>query len=181
VARWLAAAAEVVADVCEMNPTDVVVEADNIEALPHESPTEILRLVELGTTPEAAVLGMVHGAMRAADGEIPDLEELLTRLTEATDQADQYGQGDPELLAELLPSRLTPLDASRPARDLLEDLLSAIHGCFLLYREARAIDDTDHSDPDVELSEEQLQAAAIRDRAAFITAVRARVAECQDQ
>jgi hypothetical protein len=84
-------------------------------------------------------------------------------------------------LAELLPSRLTPLDTSRPARDLLEDLLSAIRGCFLLYREEQAIDDTDHSDPDAELNEEQLQAVAIRDRAAFISAVRARVAERQDR
>ena len=31
--------------------------------------------------------------------------------------------------------RLTPLDPSCPALDLLEDLLSGIHGCWLIYQE----------------------------------------------
>jgi|SwirhisoilCB2_FD_contig_31_12268358_length_341_multi_2_in_0_out_0_1 hypothetical protein len=56
--------------------------------------------------------------------------------------------------------RLTPLDPSRPALDLLEDLLSGIHGCLLIaYYDAEC---------------EELMAA-------FIEAVRAEAAERHDR
>jgi len=173
-AAWLAAAADVAGKACDMEPTRVAVEADNIEALPHASPTQVLELIELGATAESAVLGMIHGAMRAADGEIPDFEELLAKIAEADELAEEYGRDDPELFAKLLP-RLTPLDTTRPARDLLEDLLSGIHGCYLLYREVQT-SGLEDLDPDAEVTEEQYEALENRDRKAFIDAVRARKA-----
>ncbi len=43
--------------------------------------------------------------------------------------------------------RATPLDPSRPAQDLLEDLLDGIRGCWLLYGEyADELDDSGLSD-----------------------------------
>jgi hypothetical protein len=176
-AAWPAAAAAVAGEACEMDPTRVVVEADNIEALPHASPTEVLELIDLGLTPEDAVLGMVGRAMRAADGEIPDLEELLAKVAEASELAEKYGHNDPELFAKLLP-RLTPLDTSRPATDLLEDLLTRIHGCYLLYQEAQP-SGLDDLDPDAEITDEEYEALEHQERTAFIDAVRARKAASQ--
>jgi hypothetical protein len=41
---------------------------------------------------------------------------------------------------EHLDLRLTPLDPRRPAPDMLEDLLTGIEGCFLLWQESAAVD-----------------------------------------
>ncbi|WP_190814196.1 hypothetical protein [Saccharopolyspora pogona] len=47
----------------------------------------------------------------------------------------------------LMLDRATPLDPSRPAQDLLEDLLDGIRGCWLLYGEyADELDDSGLSD-----------------------------------
>jgi hypothetical protein len=75
---------------------------------------------------------MIGEAMRAADGQIPDLSRLLAQVRDARAKAEEHPH-DPSLLEALLPTRLTPLDITRPARDLLEDLVTGIHGCFLLY------------------------------------------------
>lgn len=112
-------------------------EADNIEALPHESPTLVLELIEEGLTPEAAVLLTVGEAMQAAEGEIPDVLALLSHVESAHQQlAEPDGQeGSGDLLDDQLPTRLTPLDTTRPAPDLLKDLLICVRGCYLLYTE----------------------------------------------
>jgi hypothetical protein len=57
-----------------------------------------------------------------------------------------------EALLEQL--RSTPLDPSRPALDLLEDLLSGIYGCALLYREYEA---------GQEIDDESFEAGSIAD------------------
>jgi hypothetical protein len=44
--------------------------------------------------------------------------------------------------------RLTPLDPRRPAPDLLEDLLTAIDGCFLVWRESADLVGEEPGDPD---------------------------------
>jgi hypothetical protein len=53
---------------------------------------------------------------------------------------------DPDLRAELMKIRITSLDPARPARDLLEDLLAGIYGCFLLYQEYIDFDDDERED-----------------------------------
>ena len=50
-AHWLKAAAEVAADESSLAPEQVVMEADNIEALPHETPTLVLQSLALGRSP----------------------------------------------------------------------------------------------------------------------------------
>ena len=178
-AGWLFAAAEVTAELCDMAPSDVLVEADNIEALPHQSPTIILELIEEGLTPEDAVLLMVEDAMQAAEGEIPDILALLSRVEAVQQQAGREGREDPDdLLDDQLPNRLTPLDTTRPALDLLEDLLIGVRGCFLLYTEVSPMlpAQTDRH-PDDELGDAERDDEDAREREVFIDALRAHVAE----
>jgi hypothetical protein len=114
---------------------NVVLESDNIEALPHTSPTRVLELLDSGLRPYEAVTSLIRDAMRVADGEIPDVDALSEAIDEARDLADQYADKDSETRAEIMSLRLTPLDPRRPAPDLLEDLLLGIRGCWLLYGE----------------------------------------------
>ncbi|NKZ09083.1 hypothetical protein HGB48_35880 [Actinomadura latina] len=121
-------------------PTQIIKEADNIEALAHETPTIVLQQLELGLSPYEAVTGLIRGAMTVAEGEIPDLETLLERVTQAEELADQHH--DPRLRNALLKElRITPLDPKRPAHDLLEDILDGIRGCWLIYQEDTPEDD----------------------------------------
>lgn len=134
-AHWLRAAAQVAADQSGIDATEVVVEANNIEALPHESPTLALKAMDARATPRATVTGLVRDAMMVAEGKIPNLDALIARVREAELLAADY-PGDPALRAELISAvRPTPLDPARPALDLLEDLLMGIRGCWLIFSE----------------------------------------------
>jgi hypothetical protein len=67
-AHWLQAAADVAAEVSELDPTGIVLEADNIEALPHETPTAVLEALGDGASPYEIVVKMIGDAMRVAEG-----------------------------------------------------------------------------------------------------------------
>jgi hypothetical protein len=177
-AHWLQAAADVVSEKSGIAVTNVVMEADNIEALPHATPTAVLELMETGMSPTAAVTALIRDAMAVAEGKVPDLDALQDKIEEAEENAERYGQGDPEAVAEFMKIRLTPLDPRRPARDMLEDLLSGIRGCWLLYHEYADLpadeDDTELSDEDGdEAFDDDLDEAI---DTAFRDAVRARAA-----
>jgi hypothetical protein len=103
----------------------------------------------------AAVTGLVRDAMAVADGEVPDLDELAARIAEAEELADRYVAHDQVARAEVMKIRLTPLDPLRPARDLVEDLLSGIQGCRLLYVEYAEHPDVE-SDSDGEEADDPL-------------------------
>lgn len=79
-----------------------------------------------------------------AEGQIPDLDGLLEEVSSAEERAKRYGARAEEVREALMPDRITPLDPSRPAQDLLEDLLDGIRGCWLLYR-AEADDEDDEN------------------------------------
>ncbi|MEU4117742.1 hypothetical protein AB0F71_24995 [Kitasatospora sp. NPDC028055] len=132
-AHWLAAAAEVTAEATGHSPTTLLFEADNIEALPHETPTHVLELLEAGTSPYDAVTGLVRHALRIADGLLPDPAGLREQLDDIDDDLAQHTGPDTD--PEDTGLRLTPLDPQRPAPDLLEDLLAGIRGCWLLHEE----------------------------------------------
>jgi hypothetical protein len=112
-----------------------VQESDNISALPHRTPTAVLELMAGGMSPYEAVTGLIRSAMLVAEGFVPDVDDLRKQIDEADELADRYGSEDEDLAAVLMAIRLTPLDPMRPARDLLEDLLSGIEGCLEIYRE----------------------------------------------
>lgn len=125
-AHWLKAAVDVVATVAEIDPAGVLSAADDLEALPLDSPSEVLELIEFSNTMYRVVVEMVGDAMLVAEGVVSDLDDLLI-------QRGLEDGGDPEDDDEPTATRLTLLDPSRPAPDLLEDLVSAIRGCRLLY------------------------------------------------
>jgi hypothetical protein len=173
-AHWLQAAVDVVAELSGIAATTVVMESDNVEALPHETPTAVLELMEIGLSPTAAVTSLIGDAVALAEGEAPDLDELREKIEEAEDNAERYGSDDPEAAAEFRTIRLTTLDPRRPARDMLEDLLSGIRGCWLLYQEYAEIPgDLTDEDDESQTSDDDLDDAI---DAAFCDAVRTRAA-----
>ncbi|WP_329159981.1 hypothetical protein OHB49_11425 [Streptomyces sp. NBC_01717] len=157
--HWLQAAADVAGEASGLYSTNVVVEADNIEALPHETPTLVLGLVDAGASPREAVVGLIRDAMEVAEGRVPDLARLLEQIQETEDLVRQHAGADHALAAELRRFRITPLDPQRPARDLLEDLLSGIHACWLIFEEHAGLPDReeqwDEADDDAWQAEQQ--------------------------
>ena len=129
-AHWLKAAADVASEVSGLPVERVVPAGDDIEAVPFETPTLVLELFESAASPYRIVVDLVSDAMRVAEGFEP---RAAPRNFE---DADEGEADDPD--AE---GRLTPLDPSRPARDLLEDLLSGIYACRLVYAEYADADD----------------------------------------
>ncbi|KAB8183921.1 hypothetical protein FH608_048690 [Nonomuraea phyllanthi] len=163
-AHWLDAAATVTAESTGLPATQIVAEADNIEALPHETPTLVLELMADGATPRQAVMPLIRNALRVAEGEIPDITALQQRITAAEQLLDKRREDQSEPNLDALDLRITPLDPARPALDLLEDLLSGIRGCWLLYAE-----DATEFDEAEDLDDEEWQK---RRTAAFFAEVR---------
>ncbi|MGC0319340.1 hypothetical protein [Kitasatospora acidiphila] len=179
-AHWLYAAAEAVSEASGYAPTEVIREADNIEALPHATPTLVLELLDAGVSPYDAVTGLVRHAMRIGDGVLPDPAALREQLEEAEEVITEYADDDSEEADAVLTGiRLTPLDPRRPARDLLEDLLTAINGCWLLHEEYA--EDEDRDDDEDEPDDETAERHQHHSRAQFAALVRAIAAANRDR
>jgi hypothetical protein len=131
-AHWLAAAADVIEDLTGTPATAAVKRADDIEALPVATPTAVLEFLSNGRTPADAVMTLIQEAMTVARGEVPPDNTAADMVIDEDADSDE-------------PARLTLLDPQRPARDLLEDLLAGIRGCWLLYENEIADDDDDDS------------------------------------
>jgi hypothetical protein len=190
-AHWLDAAAKVAAEESGLEPEQVVLEADNIEALPHETPTLVLESLANGMSPHAVVTSLIRDAMAVAEGSLPNID-LLGELSERLEcLAPHIDLEDPEQREQLMGSlRITPLDPSRPALDLLEDLLTGIHGCWLIYQEYAESpgspdepDDVEEDDRDAGEEPDNAYYEARNEElmAAFIEAVRAAAAEEHDR
>ena len=160
-AHWLKAAADVTAEVTGLPAERVVATADEYEALPFETPTLVLELLETVDSPYRVVVDLVSDAMLVAEGFEPRV--AATALDDDEDRDADDGV------------RLTPLDPSRPARDLLEDLLSGIYACRLLYTEeadgglgssADADDDEDGREAGFDARVDEAFCDAVRARAA---------------
>ncbi|MFJ9777310.1 hypothetical protein ACIRVF_39770 [Kitasatospora sp. NPDC101157] len=165
-AHWLAAAAEVASEASGHSPAAVLVEADNIEALPHETPTLVLQLIEAGASPYDMVTRLLGHALHVADGLLPDPAGLREQLDDIDDTLAQHT--DPEDTG----LRLTPLDPRRPARDLVEDLVTGIRACWLLHTEYDDLDDEDDDTSAEDWSDEQAEQHQQRSRARFAQLVR---------
>ncbi|EIV91060.1 Shedu anti-phage system protein SduA domain-containing protein [Frankia sp. QA3] len=173
-ARWLHAAATVTAKVWGGEPYLVVMEADNIEAIADVTPTLVLRRIAHGEKPEEVVLDLIAGALELASGIVPDPTTIANAAQDhANDFARLYGfepteNGSNEDHGPVT-RYLTPLDPKRPALDLLEDLISGIYGCWLLFREYTIDYD---SIPEDEPTEEWNEATDKALRKKFIQRVR---------
>ena len=178
-AHWLQAAADVAADAAECDPTDVVREADDIEALAVETPTHVLERLEAGETPREVVLDLIRTAMTVAEGRIADPEALPELIEDSIAWSAQSRPGEEDALAAGQP-RITLLDPARPAHDLLEDLLDGIRACHLLYS-SYSDDDDEDDDMDKDLDEAEIEELNERLDNQFANAVRADAATNQNR
>ena len=151
-AHWLKAAADVVSRKSGHPASEIVLEADNIHAIPVSTPTDVLELLEVTESLTEIVTTMIRDAMAVADGHVPDVDALREKLDDADELAEKYAD-DESTAAELRKVRLTPLDPQRPARDMLEDLLTGIQGCWLLYYEYAEHRNVDMNEDDAALDE----------------------------
>jgi hypothetical protein len=147
-AHWLQAAADVAESVSGIDATRIVATADDIQALQVLTPSRVIERLGEGSTPRAVVTELVADALTTAEGKIPDLDGLLDQVAEANETSLRYGERADEMREALLPERITLLDPQRPAQDLLEDLLSGILGCWLIYEENTDSDDLEEIDED---------------------------------
>ena len=173
-AHWLQAAADVAARVADADPVYVVAQSDDIEALAHETPTVVLGLMSQGAGPREVVTALVRDALLVAEGLVPDAGGLVQAVEDALVQSEQFRDEEGLTEALLAGIRATPLDPTRPALDLLEDLLAGIRGCWLLYQEYADDEESfaDDEDFDDEADEEDGEA----DPSAFVELLRAEAA-----
>lgn len=173
-------AADVAAETSGEHPAQVVLEADTIESLPHETPTLVLGLLQDGATPHEAVTKLVRHAMHITDGLLLDPVTLRDQLEGFEETVAEYtGEDDPDL--DDVAVRLTPFDPKRPARDLLEDLLPGIHGCWLLHSESGEDDEDDDLGDAEDWNDEQAEEHQRRSRERFAQLVRETAAANRDR
>ncbi|MEU4245362.1 hypothetical protein [Actinoplanes sp. NPDC026619] len=94
-----------------------------------------MELFDFSDSAYRILVEMVSEAMLVAEGVVPDLAALVVSGGEETEEEDAE---EPSAV------RLTPLDPQRPL-DLLEDLLTGIRGCRLLYAEYADSEDEESS------------------------------------
>lgn len=131
-AAWLNAAAHVASETSGTHWTAIIQEADDIEALPVETPTEVLKLIDEGATPHEAVDTLIDEARRVGRALLPNPERIADQVADIYAFTQQHPDSRDAILDQ---AKLCVLDPARPAPDLLEDLLSGIRGCWLVWRE----------------------------------------------
>lgn len=154
-AYWLACAAEVASELSGTDPAAVVMEADDIQAVPVETPTTVLTWLARDDNPYQAIEGLLRIATAVADGAVP--APLIRTVLETHAGLDPDG---------LVP--LSFIDPKRPAPDLLTDLLSGIEAAFLVWNEYDEDDDLPAEDASNEVWAEHER----RRRASFAADVR---------
>lgn len=111
------------------------------EALPIQTPILVLERMHAGHAPRQVVLDLVQDAITVAKGGLRDPYALTSQLATLEETAAAHPEQQSPREALLSEFRTTPLDPARPARDLLEDLLTGIRGCRLIYHEHADLDD----------------------------------------
>ncbi|PVB33021.1 hypothetical protein DDJ45_10325 [Mycobacteroides abscessus] len=140
---WLQAAAFVAASASGLTTREIFELADTIEPIPVEVPAKVVELLGAGTTPQTVVSDLIGDAVIAQSGRIPCLEELEQAIAEANRYAAPHRSTDPRVFAAIRQDvRVCLIDTRLPAPSLRTDLLAAIHGCWLVYRDHRGTRDT---------------------------------------
>lgn len=125
VADWLQGAVELAAERIGVS-SDEVLEERIFEDIPTRISGTVLDLLAEGMSSSQAVQFLVSDAVAVSRGDLPkDIGALLV----AAEMLRQSGGAMP---TEGLP-RLTHLDPSRPALDMLAELLVGIFGCFVVW------------------------------------------------
>ena len=104
--------------------------------------------------------------MLVVEGEAPNLDDLDEAVHESDCVIKEQATSGPGAAGEYHRVRLTPLDPLRPARDLLEDLLSGIRSCRLVYSEYADADGLEDMEEGLDEAIDQAFCRDVRDRAA---------------
>jgi hypothetical protein len=150
-AHWLHAAARLAAEECGYDDLATVIRgADDIEALPTRTLIVVVNRMAEGQSAHSIVVELIREAQGAADGFIGDPAQVLAQIEQAIADADRWARSGAELdkvrEALLGEVRVCLLDPARPGRNLLEDLMAGIYGCWLMYAEASDLDEDDVED-----------------------------------
>ncbi|MFC4010165.1 hypothetical protein ACFOY2_23260 [Nonomuraea purpurea] len=137
-AHWLHAAVTIAAQRTGTHPAQVVAAADR-----HDKPhvvtclTDLMGAITAGGRPRDAVMSLIRHALDVAEGHTRGIDDLRHRITTAEKTIEKARVDHPDLglTPDTVDISLTPLDPSRPAPDLLENLLNGIQSCWRLYRQ----------------------------------------------
>ncbi len=173
-ATWLRAAAGLAAEQARLADEVTVIQfADDIEAVPVQTLTTVLGMLD-ENDPYTVVAHLVDEARTVAAGLAPNIYQLEQSIHDARALAGRFARDELDVDAALHQVRLCVLDPLRPAPDLLEDLLTGIYACWLVWDEATSetvgLNDDDLDD-DLDDDPTQEQARRLR----FREALRARV------
>lgn len=153
-AAWLQAAADLAAEESGRGDgIEVIQFADDLEAVPVETLSIVLNMLgEHG--PYNVVAHLISEARIVASGRAPDVYRLEQAIHDARSLAGRIAQQESDVDALLGDVRLCVLDPARPAPDLLEDLLTGIYACWLVWDEHVSQADSDTLDVDDETDED---------------------------
>jgi hypothetical protein len=138
-AHWLAGAAQVAAEVADVEPAAVFGYADDIEAVSIDVPaTVVTAILDEQVSPREVVIALLAEAAAVREGRVPDPVAMLQRVDDVRAQIARLPLEQREHVVDGMLERLTLLNPLRPARDLLEHLLDGIRACLIVNREAAA-------------------------------------------
>ncbi|MFG2078154.1 hypothetical protein [Nonomuraea maritima] len=134
-AHWLYAAATVTARRTGLHPAQTATRADRVKALAQESSAEVVAAMSTGASARQVVMPLIRHTLHLAEGHLHGVAAAKRRIDAAEEliaraNAD-HRDLDLSLDAVYLP--ITSLNPARPAPDLVENLLSGIHSCWILY------------------------------------------------
>ncbi|MGP3919002.1 hypothetical protein [Nonomuraea sp. 10N515B] len=173
-AHWLHAATVTTAGQTRLHPAQIITEVDRVKALAHDSLAEIVGAMNAGSSPWQAVMPMIRSALHVAEGHFRGVAEAKQRISAAEDLIVRAHDNHPELGLSLdsVYLSISPINPARPALDLLENLLSGIRSCWVLYtqyadtfsgREAD-VDPPQHRHTEAFIADVRQAAAARRDQ-----------------
>lgn len=140
---WLQAASLVAASVSGLTCREVFERADTIEPMPVELSATVVELLEAGTAPHTLVSDLLGDAHVARHGQIPRLDALEQAIMRAKRHAEPFRHIHPRIFAAIRSDvRVCLLDPLLPAPKLRADLMTAIRGCWLVYRDHRSAPQT---------------------------------------
>ncbi|MEO3873735.1 hypothetical protein ABGB18_33405 [Nonomuraea sp. B12E4] len=168
-AHWFYAAVTITAQHTGLHQIQVVATAEQQgKPLAIESLTEITAVLSAGDRPRHVVMPLIRNALHIAEGRLRGITETQHRITAAEELIEKARSDHPELRLgpDTIYLPLTPLNPTRPAPDLLDNLLHGIKTCWQLYQQHA---DLPRPNPRNEAVEDSWQE---RLRHAFLTAIR---------
>ncbi|MEV5897471.1 hypothetical protein [Nonomuraea fuscirosea] len=136
-AHWYYAAVTTTAQHTGIHPVHIVASSEQPDKpLAIESLTDITTAMHAGVRARHVVMPLIRNALHVADGHLHGIHEIQQRITAANELITKAHTDHPDI--DLSPDTiylpLTSLDPTRPAPDLLDNLLHGIQTCWHLYQ-----------------------------------------------